>query len=50
MYLYSRSKDKDFKEIDASLNTIVNYSKKIIKNFELVYEKDYDSYFDNVSI
>ncbi len=28
MYLYSWSKDKDFKEIDDSLSTIVNYSKK----------------------
>lgn len=36
-YLYNWSKEKDFKEIDDSLNTIVNYSKKIINNFEKFY-------------
>lgn len=36
MYLYSWSKDKDFKEIDDSLNTIVNYSKTIINNYEKI--------------
>lgn len=39
MYLYSWSKEKDFKEIDDSLNTIVNYSKMIINNYEHVLEK-----------
>lgn len=39
-YLYSWSKEKDFKEIDDSLNTIVNYSKKIIKNYEKILEKE----------
>ena len=38
MYLYSWSKDKDFKEIDDSLNCIVDYSKKIIHNFNSVYQ------------
>ncbi|MDD4795852.1 MAG: hypothetical protein PHG03_04790 [Bacilli bacterium] len=39
MYLYSWSKNKDFKELDDSLNTIVNYSKKIINNFEKMNKK-----------
>lgn len=43
-YLYSWSKEKDFKEIDDSLNTIVNYSKKIIKNYEKFYEREYGLY------
>ncbi len=50
MYLYSWSKNKDFKEIDDSLNTIVNYSKRIIKNFELMYEKDQELYFSNIRV
>ena len=40
MYLYSWSKEKDFKEIDDSLNTIVNYSKMIINNYEHILEKE----------
>lgn len=39
MYLYSWSKEKDFKELDISLNTIVNYSKKIINNYEIMQQK-----------
>ena len=39
MYLYSWSKNKDFKEIDDSLNTIVNYSTKIINNYESIIKK-----------
>ncbi len=39
-YLYSWSKEKDFKEIDDSLNTIVNYSKRIINNFDKFYERE----------
>ncbi len=39
MYLYSWSKNKDFNEIDDSLNTIVNYSKKIIVNYSSVLKK-----------
>ena len=31
LYLYNYSKNKDFKEIDNSLNTITNISMKIIK-------------------
>jgi len=46
-YLYSWSKDKDFKEIDESLNTIVNYSKKIIKNFEKFYDREFMLYSDD---
>ena len=40
IYLYSWSKEKDFKEIDDSLNTIVNYSKMIINNYEHILEKE----------
>lgn len=40
MYLYSWSKDKDFKEIDDSLGTIVNYSKMIINNYEKILDKN----------
>ena len=43
MYLYSWSKNRDFKEIDDSFNTIVEYSKKIIKNFDEVYQKELNS-------
>lgn len=39
-YLYSWSKEKDFKEFDYSFNTIVNYSKRIINNFEKFYNRD----------
>lgn len=37
-YLYAWSKEKDFQEIDDSLNTIVSYSKKIINNFNKFYD------------
>ncbi len=40
MYLYSWSKEKDFKEIDDSFNTIVNYSKKIINNYNKMYDEN----------
>ena len=43
-YLYSWSKDKDFKEIDESFSTIVNYSKRIINNFEKFYNRKFDLY------
>lgn len=46
MYLYSWSKDKDFKEIDDSFNTIVNYSKKIINNYNKMAEKELE--YDNL--
>ena len=39
-YLYSWSKNKDFKEIDDSFSTIVNYSKKIIDNYNKIVEKN----------
>lgn len=39
-YLYSWSKNKDFKEIDDSFSTIVNYSKKIINNYNQILEKN----------
>ena len=39
-YLYSWSKNKDFKEIDDSFSTIVNYSKKIINNYNHILEKN----------
>ena len=40
LILYSWSKEKDFKEFDYSFNTIVNYSKRIINNFQKFYNKD----------
>lgn len=40
LILYSWSKEKDFKEFDYSFNTIVNYSKRIINNFEKFYNRD----------
>ena len=40
-YLYAWSKEKDFQEIDDSLSTIVNYSKKIINNFSNYYNKEF---------
>lgn len=39
-YLYSWSKENDFKEIEDSFNTIVNYSKKIINNYNKMYEEN----------
>lgn len=39
-YLYSWSKEKDFKEIDDSFSTIINYSNKIINNFNDFYNRD----------
>ena len=40
IYLYGWSKNRDFEEIDDSFNAIVNYSKKIINNFEKMLEKN----------
>lgn len=48
-YLYSWSKNKDFKEIDDSFNTIVNYSKRIINNFEKFYNRDLELSGDEMS-
>ena len=39
-YLYSWSKNKDFKEIDDSFSTIVNFSKKIISNYNKILKKN----------
>lgn len=39
-YLYAWSKEKDFQEIDDSLGTIINYSKRIINNLEQFYKKE----------
>lgn len=47
-YLYSWSKEKDFKEIDDSLNTIVNYSKRIINNFDKFYEREFGLYAEDM--
>lgn len=49
-YLYVYSKEKDFKEIDDSIKTIVNYSKRIINNFKDFYNKEYDLYSENKEI
>lgn len=40
-YLYAWSKEKDFKEIEDSLSTIVNYSKRIINNFQKFYDREF---------
>ena len=45
-YLYAWSKEKDFKEIDESLNTIVNYSKRIINNFTKFYDQEFGLWAD----
>lgn len=45
-YLYSWSKEKDFKEIDDSFSTIINYSKKIIENYKKMYEENMGLYSD----
>ena len=42
-YLYAWSKEKDFNEIDRSLSMIVNYSKKIINNFDNYMNMELDS-------
>lgn len=52
-YLYSWSKEKDFKEIEDSFNTIVNYSKKIIRNYNKMYEENLGLYaeeYKNINI
>lgn len=48
-YLYAWSKEKDFQEIDDSLGTIVNYSKRIIDNFQKFYEKEYGLYAEELN-
>ena len=48
-YLYAWSKEKDFKEIDDSLETIVNYSKRIISNFEKFYDYEFGLYADDIN-
>ena len=47
-YLYAWSKEKDFKEIDDSLTTIVNFSKRIIKNFEKFYDNEFGLYAEDL--
>ena len=49
-YLYSWSKERDFRELDDSLSTIINYSKKIINNIDVIYDKDYGLYSEELSI
>ncbi len=52
-YLYSWSKEKDFKEIDDSFSTIVNYSKRIIENYEKMYEENlglYSDYYQEIKL
>jgi len=46
-YLYVWSKEKDFKEIEDSLSTIVNYSKRIINNFQKFYDREFNLYSDD---
>lgn len=43
-YLYAWSKNKDFQEIEDSFSMIVNNSKKIINNFEKMYEKTLNNF------
>lgn len=46
-YLYSWSKEKDFKELDDSLSTIVKNSKKIIANFNKFYDREFGLYAED---
>lgn len=48
-YLYSWSKNKDFKELDDSFETINRFSKKIIKNYEEIYDKELDLTDNNMN-
>lgn len=48
-YLYSWSKNKDFKELDDSFETINRFSKKIIKNYETIYDKELDLADNNMT-
>lgn len=48
-YLYSWSKNKDFKELDDSFETINRFSKKIIKNYEEIYDKKLDLTDNNMN-
>ena len=50
IYLYSWSKNKDFKEIDDSFSTIVNYSKKIIDNYNYILRKNISNNIKIVSM
>ncbi len=43
-YLYSWSKEKNYKELDNSLETIVKESSKIINNFQAMYQKEFSLY------
>lgn len=47
-YLYAWSKEKDFQEIDDSLNTIVNYSRKIINNYNKFYDEEFGLYAEEM--
>lgn len=47
-YLYSWSKEKDFKELEDSFGMIVNASKKIINNFNKMYDKNYGLYSEEL--
>lgn len=47
-YLYSWSKNKDFQEIEDSFSMIVNNSKKIINNFEKMYEKTFNTFYEEL--
>jgi len=46
-YLYSWSKEKDFQEIDDSLKTIVNFSKRIINNYKKMYDENLGLWADD---
>lgn len=48
-YLYSWSKNKDFKELDDSFETISRFSNKIIKNYEAIYDKELNLTENNVN-
>jgi hypothetical protein len=47
-YLYAWSKEKDFKELEDSFSMIVNASKKIINNFEKMYDKNHGLYSEEL--
>ena len=48
-YLYSWSKNNDFKELDDSFETINRFSKKIIKNYEEIYDEELDISDNNMN-
>ena len=47
-YLYAWSKEKDFKEVEDSFSMIVGASKKIINNFQKMYDKHYGLYSEEL--